>query len=80
MAHAGVRVGRKTYIVDIAKGNDRTDYVAIANTTIGVLLLIAGALTGIISLLSIELTLGFFAVAALLGATYSYRLPLAGKR
>ena len=74
MAHAGVRVGRKTYIVNMAKGNDRTNYVAVANTSIGILLLIAGALTGITSLLSVPLTLGIFAVASLIGALYSLRL------
>ena len=36
VAHSGVRVGRKTYVVDLATGNKRTDYVAISNTVIGV--------------------------------------------
>ena len=34
IAHSGVRVGRKTYVVNLATGNKRTDYVAISNTTI----------------------------------------------
>jgi MFS family permease len=61
IAHSGVRLGRKTYIVDMARGNRRTDYVAVSNTVIGIILLIvglsaplAGAMTpaGIILLLS----------------------------
>jgi MFS family permease len=42
VAHSGVRVGRKTYVVDLADGNRRTDYVSVSNSVIGVLLLIAG--------------------------------------
>lgn len=44
VAHAGVRVGRKTYVVDLASGNRRTDYVAVGNTLIGILLLVAGSI------------------------------------
>ena len=74
MVHAGVRVGRKTYIVDMAEGNKRTDYVAVANPIIGLLLLIAGLITGLVSLLSLEATLSIFAVLALIGAIYGQRL------
>lgn len=41
MAHGGVRIGRKTYILDMASGNRRTDYVAVSNTVIGVALLLS---------------------------------------
>ena len=43
IAHSGVRIGRKIYVVDLASGNQRTDYVAISNSLIGVLLLAAGS-------------------------------------
>lgn len=43
VAHEGVRVGRKTYVVNLGKGNQRTDFVAISNTVIGVLLLVVGS-------------------------------------
>jgi hypothetical protein len=42
IAHAGIRVGRKTYLLDIAGGERRTDYVAVSNTVIGLVLLLAG--------------------------------------
>jgi hypothetical protein len=42
VAHAGIRIGRKTYLVDMAGGTKRTDYVAVSNTVIGVLLLVIG--------------------------------------
>lgn len=44
IAHSGVRVGRKTYVLDMAGGNKRTDYVAVSNSIIGLLLLSAGFL------------------------------------
>jgi MFS family permease len=74
-AHAGVRVGHKTYIVDMGEGNKRTDYVAVGNTLIGVILLFAGLVTGLASLISIPVALGIFAAMAALGAIYGRRLP-----
>lgn len=44
IAHSGIRIGRKTYILDLASGNRRTDYVAVSNTVIGVVLLCGGLL------------------------------------
>ena len=43
IAHAGIRIGRKTYLVDMANAQTRATYVAVSNTAIGVVLL-AGAL------------------------------------
>ncbi|OEY65288.1 MFS transporter [Marinobacter sp. X15-166B] len=52
IAHAGVRLGRKTYLVDMAGGNKRTDYTSVSNTVIGVLLLVTGGLSALASLIS----------------------------
>lgn len=71
IAHAGVRLGRKTYLVDMAGGNKRTDYTAVSNTVIGVLLLVTGGITALISLVSdiaVILTLGFMGLAGTLSA------------
>ena len=51
IAHAGVRIGRKTYLVDMAGGTKRTDYTAVSNTVIGVLLLAVGGISAGIALL-----------------------------
>lgn len=48
--HDGVRLGRKTHIVDLAGGNKRTDYVAVGNTLTGVALLAVGALLALVPL------------------------------
>jgi len=75
IAHSGVRLGRKTYVVDLAGGNKRTDYVAVSNTVIGLLLLITGGISALASLVSAEgviLVLSLFGVA---GAFVSSALP-----
>lgn len=71
IAHAGVRLGRKTYLVDMAGGNKRTDYTAVSNTVIGVLLLITGGLTAALSLISdiaVILVLGLMGLAGTISA------------
>ncbi|MBE0485038.1 MFS transporter [Marinobacter sp.] len=71
IAHAGVRLGRKTYLVDMAGGNKRTDYTAVSNTVIGVLLLITGGLTAALSLISdiaVIIVLGLMGLAGTLSA------------
>jgi len=73
VAHSGVRVGRKTYLVDLAKGNRRTDYTAISNTLIGILLLLAGligSLAGVVGASGVLAILSAMGLAgALLGTT-----------
>lgn len=67
IAHAGVRIGRKTHLVDMA-GDDRAEYVAVSNTLIGVLLLVAGAVVGAVMAWSLTATIVLLAVLALGGA------------
>lgn len=75
IAHGGVRQGRKTYVIDMAKGNNRTDYVSVSNTTIGIILLITGGLSAVISLISVEGVILVLSLFGLLGAYRSYQLP-----
>lgn len=74
IAHSGVRLGRKTYIVNMAEGNKRTDYVAVSNTIIGVILLITGGISALVSFISIEGVMLALSIFGLLGAFTSYRL------
>lgn len=72
IAHAGVRLGRKTYLVDMAGGNKRTDYTAVSNTVIGILLLLTGGLTALVSMISdvaVILLLGLMGLAGAISAT-----------
>lgn len=74
IGHSGVRIGRKTQIVDIAGGDAKAEYVAVSNTVIGVLLVVIGAAVGAVSAVSLEAGLLMLAVMALAGAIVSMRL------
>jgi len=63
IAHAGVRIGRKTHVVDLAGGDRKAEYVALSNTIIGVLLLFMGGLTS--ALLGFGLEVGITALSGL---------------
>jgi hypothetical protein len=75
VAHSGIRLGRKTYLVDMAGGNKRTDYVAVSNTVIGVVLLVAGGVTAGLSFLPAETLILVFAGTSLAGAVFGLGLP-----
>ncbi|WP_447926449.1 MFS transporter [Vreelandella sp. EE27] len=74
--HHGVRLGRKTYLVDIANQDNRALYVALSNTLTGVLMLAVGGLVGALAQwlgsALLLLVLAFTAFCAILSA---YRLP-----
>ena len=75
IAHSGVRVGRKTYVVNLAGGNKRTDYVAISNTVIGICLLLVGTVGLLTPLLGLAGVIGLLALMGLLGALLGKTLP-----
>lgn len=75
LAHTGSRIGRKTYVVDLAEGNRRTDYVAVSNTAMGALLLATGALTAGLATLGPEVALVFLALLGAVGVPVARSLP-----
>ncbi|MEX0976674.1 MAG: MFS transporter [Woeseia sp.] len=48
VAHSGVRLGRKTHLIDMATADNRAAYVAVSNTFIGMMLL-AGGVFGVVA-------------------------------
>lgn len=68
LSHQGVRVGRATYLVDMAPADLRAVYTAVANTVIGVVLLAGGVFGAIAAALGPQATLALFAAMALAGA------------
>jgi len=74
VAHDGVRVGRKTYVVDLAGGNRRTDYVAVSNSVIGVVLLLAGLSGALASVLDLSVIVLLLSLLGLAGALLGTRL------
>jgi hypothetical protein len=75
LAHTGARVGRKTYVVDIATGDARTEYVAVSNTLMGLVLLAAGGGSALLAQLGVEVALLFLAALGALGVVVSRSLP-----
>jgi len=75
LAHSGVRVGRKTYVVNLGSGNLRTDYVAVGNSVIGLLLLLAGSVGLLVPLVGNDGVIALLALAGLAGAVLGLGLP-----
>ncbi|NAW33773.1 MFS transporter [Halomonas alimentaria] len=76
IVHAGVRLGRKTYVVDMAGGDKRALYVALSNTITGVLLLVVGGAVGALGQwLGSPALLVVLAGMALAAAASASRLP-----
>ena len=80
LTHTGVRVGRKTYIVDLAEGDLRTTYVAVSNSAMGLVLLIVGALSSALATLDVTWALLLLAALGILGVITSTRLPEVSRR
>lgn len=69
LAYHGVRQGRSTYLVDMSPESDRASYAAVANLSIGLILLAVGALGGGLGMVGATWALaGFTAMAAAGGA------------
>lgn len=75
ITHQGVRLGRKTYVVDLAEGNRRTDYIAVSNTIIGLMLLMIGLSGATAAQFSIAAVLAFYALTGFLAFITGLRLP-----
>jgi hypothetical protein len=77
--HQGVRLGRSTYLVDLADADTRAAYTAVSNTVIGILLLIVGLIAGAGFQLFGVWVLAGLAAGALAGAALSVSLkPVSG--
>ncbi|WP_299310990.1 MFS transporter [uncultured Halomonas sp.] len=74
--HTGVRLGRKTYIVDMAGSDRRALYVALSNTITGVLMLaVGGAVGALAQWLGSAALMVVLALMALAAAASASRLP-----
>lgn len=78
LVHEGARLGRSTYVVDLGDTGGRTDYVAVSNTAIGVLLLVAGAISSAVALLGPTAALLLLAGIGLAGIPVALSLPEVG--
>lgn len=74
IAHAGVRLGRKTHLVDMATAENRASYVAVSNTIIGVMLLAGGAFGSVAAAGGPAAAVVVLAVLSLAAAVGAWRL------
>jgi hypothetical protein len=74
IAHAGIRIGRKTYLVDMATMETRATYVAVSNTAIGIVLLAGGVFGFIADQVGKAETIGLLGIICLAGAAGAARL------
>lgn len=75
LGHSGVRLGRKTYLIDMATPENRAQLVAVSNTLIGLFLLVIGALSSWLSVWGILPVLCALALLCASGAAMALRLP-----
>jgi MFS family permease len=75
VAHQGVRIGRKTYLVNLGDGNKRTRYVSVSNTIIGVVLLGMSSISLLSYAVSFEGLVLIFSLITVVGGFMVIRLP-----
>ncbi|UYG02676.1 MFS transporter [Halomonas sp. LR3S48] len=76
IVHAGVRLGRKTYLVDMAGQDRRALYVALSNTITGAMMLLVGGMTGLLAQwLGTDWLLVALSAMGLAAAASATRLP-----
>lgn len=74
VAHQGARVGRKTYLVDMANADNRASYTAVSNTVLGIFLLCGGLLGVIDAMYGVTSVLLLLCATALAAAVFCYLL------
>lgn len=75
VAHHGARVGRKTYLVDMANQDNRAQLTAVSNTVIGVLLLLGMALGALDAWLGTQSVLWLLILIGSLAGVRALSLP-----
>ncbi|WP_111640208.1 MFS transporter [Marinomonas shanghaiensis] len=75
VAHQGVRIGRKTYLVNLGDGNKRTRYVSVSNTIIGIVLLGMSSISLLSYAVSLEGLVLIFSLITVVGGFMVIRLP-----
>ncbi|KPP82019.1 MAG: Permease of the major facilitator superfamily [Oceanicaulis sp. HLUCCA04] len=79
LAHEGVRLGRSTYLVDLATEKTRASYTAVSNSVIGVLLMMMGAIAGAAFSFGAPYALAALGVCSLAASIMAVRLkPVSG--
>lgn len=74
IGYEGVRIGRKTWVVDAVEGDRRTDYVSASNTLIAIIILVIGALNSPLQAWNPTLSLAAYSTLCIGGGVFALRL------
>lgn len=74
IGYEGVRLGRKTWVVDAAEGDRRTDYVSASNTLIAVAVLMMGAVNSPLQAWNPTASLALYSLLCVAGGVVALRL------
>ena len=74
LSYQGVRSARSVYLFDMSPEDARSSYAALANTAIGVLLIVTGAFGGLLAMAGPVVALTGFAILSLIGGLLALRL------
>ncbi|BDS08705.1 MFS transporter [Oceaniferula spumae] len=74
LGYAGVRIGRKTWVVDAADGDQRTDYVSASNTLIAICIIVMGLVTSALHGFSPLIPLSVYCLFCVIGAGVAMRM------
>lgn len=75
LAHTGIRLGRKTYLVDHATNDNRARLVAVSNTLMGLVLLASGSFGLLAGAVGEQAVILVFAILGILGSVMAFGLP-----
>jgi len=75
LAHTGIRVGRKTFLVDYADADNRARLVAVSNTLMGIVLLLSGSFGLLADTIGERFVILIFALLGIAGSVLAFTLP-----
>ena len=75
LAHTGIRVGRKTFLVDHADSDNRARLVAVSNTLMGIVLLLSGSFGLLADSIGERFVILIFALLGIAGSVLAFMLP-----
>jgi len=75
LAHTGIRLGRKTYLIDMANADNRAAMVAVSNTLIGIVLLLSGSFGFLTNSIGERGVILIFAILGIAGGLIALKLP-----
>jgi hypothetical protein len=74
LGYAGIRIGRKTYMLDLTQGSQRTLYVASANSIVGYILLMLGGVYALLYIVIGKHLILVMTIFMIIGLLHTFKL------